>query len=282
MERRVYPFEIGEYLGFVLYDKANIHTAKDFIVNPIKGELEKVTDEYTFALDKIPVGYNNLLLRADDKYILVDAGIRKPIGELCAGLEELKVEPSDIEVIVITHSDRDHIGGILDEQCEISFPRASYVMLESSWQYWSSQEGRAELTRLNRWTPEKTQFAWETYSKVIDLIRVVKPGEEFIRGLRLIPAPGHRYDHSILRVSSSDENLIHIADSLAHPLFMGDRGWYSTYDADPPQAIETKIKLLNMCAAENILVFGSHFPFPGLGYVQQGLGRWIWQPIKDV
>lgn len=280
MKTRTYPFKIGEYQGSVLYDQASDHSVEELIVNPKVEELEQITDEYDFELNEIWVGYNNLLLGIGDQYVLVDAGIRRPIGELCLGLEELKIDPGDIETIIITHSDRDHIGGILDEQGDIAFPNARYVLLEDSWGHWSTKQNRTELTKLNKWTKDKTQFIWETFSKIKDLILLVKPGEEFIPGLRLFPALGHRYDHSILKVTSSGEQLVHIADALAHPLFMGNRNWVSTYDADPIRAVATKIELMDMCASENALVFGPHFPFPGLGYVQQGYGRWKWHPLE--
>ena len=74
-------------------------------------------------------------------------------------------------------------------------------------------------------------------------------------------------------------SVVHISDALAHPLFMAKRDWYSTYDANPSQAIETKEKLLRMCASENALVFGAHFPFPSLGYIQQEFESWKWLPI---
>jgi len=281
MKTLPYQFDIGEYQGFVHYDYTHDHSAEELVVNPIPEELEQVTQDFDFKINRIPVGYNNLLVRVGYKNVLVDAGIRRPIGKLCEGLEALQIDPGDIDTIVITHADRDHIGGIFDQESEISFSNARYVMLADSWGYWSSKKGRAELTRLNKWTEDKAQFAWETYSKIKDLLLFVEPGEEFIPGLRLFPAPGHRYDHSILRVTSSNEQLMHISDALAHPLFMGNADWYSTYDANPAQAIETKIKLLNLCAAEHILVFGAHFPFPGLGYVQQGHECWKWQPIED-
>ena len=97
----------------------------------------------------------------------------------------------------------------------------------------------------------------------------------------MYPALGHRYDHSILKVTASDQQLVHLADAVAHPLFIAKRDWYSTYDANPPRAIETKTELLNACASEKALVFGAHFPFPGLGAVQQEGERWIWQPVSD-
>jgi glyoxylase-like metal-dependent hydrolase (beta-lactamase superfamily II) len=280
VKTRTYPFNVGESQGFVLYDQASDHSAEELIVDPKVEELAQITHEYDFEVNEIRVGYNNLFLRIGDRNVLVDAGIRRPIGELCSGLEELIIDPADIDTIIITHSDRDHIGGILNEQGEIAFLNARYVLLEDSWGYWSTQQRRTELTRLNKWTKDKTQFIWATFSKIKDLILLVKPGEEFVPGLRLFAALGHRYDHSILKVTSSGEQLIHIADALAHPLFMGNRDWVSTYDADPTQAVATKIEILDMCASENALVFGPHFPFPGLGYVQQGYECWKWKPLE--
>jgi len=278
MKILTYPFKLGEFYGYVLNDATNDHTAEELIVNPKAEELKKFTQEFGFGLNKIAVGYNNLLLRRGDQNVLVDAGIRRPIGRLCEGLEELKIEPGDIDTIIITHSDRDHIGGILDQAGKISFSNAKYYMLRDSWKLWSSKERRRELTGLNKWTEEKTKFAWESYSKIKDMILPVRAGEEFIPGIRLYPAIGHRYDHSIVKITSSDELLIHLSDSLAHPLFMANREWYSTYDANPTQAVDTKTKLLDICASENALVFAAHFPFPGLGTVQKAGDRWKWHP----
>ena len=280
MKSPVYQFDIGEYQGFILYDASHAHAAGELIVNPIEKELERIAKKYNIEPNNIQVDYLNLLLRVGDQYVLVDAGLPGQMGNLHQGLEELKIGPGDIDTIVITHSDRDHIGGILNDKGNISFPNAQYIMLEDSWQYWSSPEKRATLAKLNRWTKDKARAAWEIYSKIKDLIRLVRSGEEFMPGLKLITALGHRYDHSVLKVTSSGDQLMHISDALAHPLFMENRDWYSTYDASPVQAVDTKVRLLNLCASENILVFGSHFPFPGLGYVQQGHERWRWQPIK--
>lgn len=280
MITRTYSFDIGEYQGFILYDYSHDHSAEDLIVNPVVEELEKVMDEFDFTIEKIPVGYNNLLIQRGDKYILVDAGIRRPVGELYLGLEELNVDPGDINTIIITHSDRDHIGGILDEEGEIAFPNARYVMTEESWQHWSSEKARAELTKLNKWAKDKTDFIWETYSKIQNLMLFVDPEEEFVPGFHLFPARGHRYDHSVLSVTSSGEQLLHISDVIINPLFLGNHDWYSTYDANPTQAVETKRKLMDKCVSENLLVFGAHFPFPGLGYVKQGQERWGWQPVE--
>jgi glyoxylase-like metal-dependent hydrolase (beta-lactamase superfamily II) len=281
MKNRIYQFNIGEYQGVVLYDFAYAHTAEDLIVSPNIDELEKISSEYNFTLPEISVGYNNLLLRNDERTILIDAGIQKPLGELCLGLAELDISPEDIDTIVITHTDRDHIGGITDEDGKISFPNARYIMLKEAWEHWSSEEKRNQLTKLNNWTADKTQFAWEIFSKIKGTMQFVRSGEEFGPGMKLKSAPGHRYDHSIFEYTSFSEQFVHLADAVAHPLFMANSGWYSTYDANPIQAVETKKILLNICAANNALVFASHFPFPGLGYVKQEQENWKWKPVKS-
>ena len=280
MSIQTYQFNLGELEGFALNDFSAIHSVGELIANPDIDELRRLTQEFSFTRNEVVGDYNNILIKTDNQIVLVDAGIPRPNGTLFMGLEKLRIDPGDIDTIIITHSDMDHIGGILDEERELSFPNARYFILDDAWQHWSTEKSRAELARLNNWTIEKTKFAWEIYSKIRGLIHPVKAGNEFIPGFQLFPALGHRYDHSILKVTSSNEQLTHISDTIAHPLFMAKVDWYSTYDADPAQAVETKKKLLRMCSSENALVFGAHFPFPGLGYAQQEHESWKWLPIE--
>ena len=280
MRNLPFDFLLGDLHGFILNDLSGTYSADQLVVNPNYAELAQVSHDFSFQIDAIPIGYNNLLIKAPNQIVLVDAGLPRPNGNLVLGLESLDLEPGAIDILVITHSDLDHIGGIVDPDGGLSFPNASYVLLADAWEYWSSRSGRAELTRLNNWTPKETQVVWEIYSQIKARLQVVEAGEEFVPGFRLYAAPGHRCDHSMLRVTAADQHLMHIADAISHPLFMANRAWYSTYDANPAQFVATKFDLLNKCAADQALVFGSHFPFPGLGYVHQDLENWRWQPIE--
>ena len=255
MKKRTYQFNIGEYQGVILHDFAYAHAAEDLIVNPNIEKLKKITSEYNFALPEISVGYNNLLLRNDERNILIDAGIQKPMGELYLGLTELDISPKDIDIIIITHTDRDHVGGIIDDKGKISFPNARYIMLKEAWEHWASEENRKRLTKLNNWTEDKTHFVWEIFSKIKKSMQFVSSGEEFVSGMKLVSATGHRYDHSIFEYVSLSERFVHLADAVVHPLFMANSEWYSQ-------------------------VFASHFPFPGLGYVKQEKKYWKWKPVK--
>jgi predicted metal-dependent RNase len=110
METSTYQIEIGEYTGFVLNDFEQGHTVEELIVEPNLADLKQITQEYAFTLNQIPVGYNNLLLQVGDHNVLVDAGIPRPLGHLHSALKELSIDCGEIEAIVITHSDMDHIG----------------------------------------------------------------------------------------------------------------------------------------------------------------------------
>jgi glyoxylase-like metal-dependent hydrolase (beta-lactamase superfamily II) len=279
MTTKPYEFSIGEVQGYVIHDFTQAHLPEELIANPDPDGLNEVAREVGFDPQAISVGYHNLLLRTQQHTILVDAGIPRLYGELGWGLSELKIASADIDTLVITHSDMDHIAGILDEQNQITFPGARYIMLEGGWEFWTSAEKRTRLAELNNWSEGNAQRAWEIYGKIKSSIRTVRPGEEFLPGMRLFPAPGHRADHSMLKVTGSDQTLIHLADALAHPLFMRQVDWVSTYDANPAQAVKTKLELMEMCAEEEALVFASHFPFPGLGRIRQQPGGWIWQPL---
>jgi hypothetical protein len=131
---------------------------------------------------------------------------------------------------------------------------------------------------MNNWPEEKTEFVWDIYARIKDALTLVGPEEEFLPGFRSLPAAGHRVDHTVLKVSSLGDQLLHLSDAVAHPLFMAHHDWFSTYDADPAQAVLTKKRLLDWCATQRALVFGTHFPFPGLGYVRQNDEGWDWLP----
>lgn len=276
---RTFNFQLGHLNGYVIQDAVNPHAADELIANHNIDELQMLSEVFNFDIEKIPVDYNNLLFQGEHSWVLVDAGIPRPMGKLFLGLDFLGVDPRDIGTVVITHTDMDHIGGLLDEHGQLSFPNASYVLLEDAWYHWENAEKRQNLTSLNKWSTEKMQQIWKILSEIKGQICLVKKGESFVSGLQLFPALGHRYDHSILSISSAGKKLMHVADAIVHPLFIAKPNLYSTYDADPTKAIETKVKILEICASENALLLGSHFPFPGLGYVQQKDNGWKWHSI---
>ena len=141
------------------------------------------------------------------------------------------------------------------------------------WNFWSSETILARL-------PEA--FAGplrKTLPVIKDRTEPVDPETEFLPGFRIVPTPGHRPGHASLIISSAGEHLIHLGDAVGHPILIEHSEWRWKFDTSPEQAASDRRQLLDLAADQQALVFGAHFPFPGLGHViRQGEG-WRWQPI---
>jgi glyoxylase-like metal-dependent hydrolase (beta-lactamase superfamily II) len=287
MNDATYSFKMGNFQCFVINDAFRTWTPDTLIKGEVTQEqLAQIALEFDLDLEKIPVPDNSLLVDTGEQKVLIDTGsCKRPFpgdneGKLLENLMSLGIDPREIDVIIITHSDYDHIGGILDKEGKLEFPNARYYLSAASWAYWSSDEGRNKIQTLTGWSSDRIEFVWGTYSTIQDRLTIVDYENEFLPGFRMYPAVGHRYDHDVLKIESSGEKLIHIADSILSPLFIAVRDWYFYYDLAPEEAIETKEKMLEWCASEQALVFAAHFPFPGLGKIHKRDGGWKWDPVK--
>lgn len=62
-----------------------------------------------YSPEKLELGYNNMLIVTDERRVLVDSGSGN--DNLLMNMRSTGVEPEDIDTLVITHADSDHIGG---------------------------------------------------------------------------------------------------------------------------------------------------------------------------
>ncbi len=133
MKSKTCRFKLGNFECFIINDHSSTNTAYQLIVNANQELLERVASEIDLNPDKIPVDYNCLLVNTGDQNVLIDTGFgRRFEGLLHPGLKFLGFDPGDIDVIIITHSDYDHIGGILDKEGQPAFPNAHYFISEDA------------------------------------------------------------------------------------------------------------------------------------------------------
>lgn len=282
---KVYRFTCGEVGCAAVSDGGRTMAVRELLPGAPQAELEGALVAQGMG-EKIQVGYNVLLLETSENRILVDAGTGR--GTLLEGLAELGVAPEQIDYLLVTHGDGDHVGGLED------FPRARIVMPARSWELWTGDATRSGLVEefvalfrdkasaveLAETADRRDAYGREVLPKLRDAIERVEFEEEFLPGIRFVPAPGHRRDHAAVEVRSAGETLLHTVDAIRHPLQLQNPAWASYIDSDPDQVAVTNRRLFARAAESRALVFTAHLPFPGLGRITATPEAWRWHKEK--
>jgi len=272
-----YHFRVGAIECVALSDGSEVTPAEDVVRGIPSEQWRQALVERGYSPTEATVYFNCLYIQAGQHRILVDAGWgqggERRTGTLLDRLQDEDIAPADIDTLIITHFDADHVGGIVTADNQLTFPNAGYVLLQDAWDFWSNEAIVA------KWPPFLTANARKVLPLLQGRVQVVEPGAEFLPGFQLIPAPGHRPGHTAIAMASAGQTLFHLADVAGHPVLMEHPAWPWAFDAHPDQAEKDKALILDQAAARHALVFGSHLPFPGVGHVAPQGDGWRWQPL---
>ena len=213
---------------------------------------------------------NITLVRTPNDLILVDMGsgdrFMPTAGKLWDNLKTAGIDKGKISKVVFTHGHPDHLWGTVDDLDDLMLPDASFYVAATEWDFWSGDNATRGLPA------ERAGFvtgARRNYTAIKQKVKMVKPGDDIVTGLRIVDTPGHTQGHVSLEIAGG-EGLIVAGDALTHPLISFQHPeWRPTADHVPDQAIATRRKLLDRLAADRSKLIGFHLPYPGVGIVER-------------
>ena len=236
----------------------------------------------TFRLDdqgRMAIAINCLLVKSGGQTVLVDTGNGTKLSNAWAGggllLSELAaagVNPSDIDLVVVTHTHGDHIGGLTsvrDGRLTLTFPRARYVIPRADWDYFTAPERVQQMA-----------FVRESLLPLADTGRLdlVEGQADVTPDMRLLPTPGHTPGLSVVFVSSQGEMLLQMGDLFHHRVQIEDPGIVRQLDLLPDLVPGSRQKVIQLALERSAQVFAVHESSPGLGLMAREGERVVFRP----
>jgi glyoxylase-like metal-dependent hydrolase (beta-lactamase superfamily II) len=169
-------------------------------------------------------------------------------------LAAIGVAPGEIDWVILTHLHFDHAGGAThrDEHGRLSpvFPRARHVVQRAEWD--DAVSNAPELAGAYN----SDDFA---PLEMAGLLEVVEGDAEIAPGVVVQPTGGHTRGHQIVRLDSTDDSVICLADicPTTHHL---PTSWTMAYDQFPLAVRRTKPTLLNDIWEHRRIALFSHDP----------------------
>jgi glyoxylase-like metal-dependent hydrolase (beta-lactamase superfamily II) len=230
--------------------------------------------------NRIQLGMRCLLIEHQSGLILIDTGAGNKEAQkfkdiygienegadgrtaLEDGLREIGARPEDVGIVINTHLHFDHAGGntYTDESGAIkpSFPNARYIIRRGEYDFATHPNERTAASYFER-----------NFMPVVALGRVefVSRSREIVKGVRVVPTPGHTPFHQSILIESGGERAFYLGDMCpthAHlPL-----PWIMGYDVEPLVTLETKRRILRQAQDENWLLIFEHDATVAWGHIQ--------------
>jgi len=273
----VYPFRVGE-LDCAVVNDGDLLLPPEIILPPSRRDEWPPLELDVRGFCALPM--NCLLVRSRESTALIDTGNGtlpnkrwEGGGNLLHELLAAGVQPSDVDLVVLTHTHADHAGGatvLRDGRLVPTFPRARYVVPKADWDFYTAPDRAAQLSFVRENLLPLAEF------KVLDLVE----GDSSVTPqISMVQAPGHTPGLSVVVVSSGNQTAIHLGDLVHHRAQFEKPDLVRDDDVLPDLAPRSRERIGQLALERDALVVAMHEAYPGLGRLARDNGRILFRPL---
>ncbi len=274
----VHRFVLGEVeITSILDGTIPMGISPPFLLEESDEDIAEIARAAILPTDRLENNFVPVLVNTGDALVLIDTGCGhfrrdKGAGFLRDRLSEAGYKPEDIDIVALTHSHPDHIGGLWEGD-ELAFPNAQLMIGRREYDAWKSGDEIPAQRAENR----------EMFLKIVvpleDKFRFLDDGDQIAHGITAEAAFGHSLGHMMFRVESAGQQALIWGDVTNHYVFsLGHPDSKVGFDDDKEMAIATRNRVLASAAESGVLVLGHHMPFPSVGFVERASESYRWVP----
>ncbi|MBV8092120.1 MAG: MBL fold metallo-hydrolase [Acetobacteraceae bacterium] len=188
-----YRFKLGNAECTVVSDGVlPLGNPEDSFDNIEKAEIARELKEHYLPLNKTDLEQNVLIVNFGDRVVLFDTGMGTDrlfgdsTGKLQNALQQARINPTDVDAVVMSHAHVDHCGGLIADDGKRNFPNAGYFIGEPDFAYWTDD---AKIPRDYPARPHFLNQARKNLLPVKEQLIFYKNEQEILPGVTALSAP---------------------------------------------------------------------------------------------
>jgi len=214
--------------------------------------------------NRIELALNLLLIRSDNKNILIDTGFGNKLTDkiekiyspskfvLLESLAKLGLSRNDIDLVVFTHLHFDHAGGVvsfIDNKKELTFPEAVHIIQKREWEVAKDPD---ELNRASYNFKEDLKLLEE-----VGNYKLIDGDFKLTKDITLELTGGHSEGMQVIRIESDNELAYYPGDIL--PMEVNRHLAVTTaFDLNRKDTFKAKKKILSEIKERDGVIFLAH------------------------
>jgi glyoxylase-like metal-dependent hydrolase (beta-lactamase superfamily II) len=228
--------------------------------------------------NRVPTGLNSVLIRADDKNILIETGIGNKLpdkmaqiygqpAKLLDNLHAAGLSPDDIDIVINTHLHFDHCGWNTIRRngaITATFPKATYYVQEGEWKH--AHENQRDAV----------SYLTDNYDSLVasGQMELLRGDCEIVPGISVQVFPGHTRDMQAVIIKGGGKTACYISDLIPTNAHV-ELNWVMAFDLYPLETIESRKHYYSRAIPERWLTMFTHDPEIPWAYVEKDERRKI-------